>query len=179
MTAIKEYVIVVDEQDNEIKTAEKLAAHQLGLLHRAFSIFIFRQHPHTKELELLLQRRAANKYHSALLWTNTCCSHPRPGEEIKSAGERRLKEEFGFTVTLHNLGYFHYQAHFSNGLTENEIDYVLIGYIDSAIILQPDPAEIHEYQWITIPDLQEALANKPAEFTPWFEKAVNIVLKNS
>jgi isopentenyl-diphosphate delta-isomerase len=179
MTAIKEYVIVVDEQDNEIETAEKLTAHQLGFLHRAFSIFIFRQHPHTKELELLLQRRAANKYHSALLWTNTCCSHPRPGEDVKSAGERRLKEEFGFSTSLDNLGYFHYQAHFSNGLIENEIDHVLIGYIDPAITPQPDSAEIHEYQWITIPDLQQALAKKPEQFTAWFEKALNIILKNN
>src|SRR3990167_1504236 len=108
-------VILVDENDTAIGTAEKLAAHEQNLLHRAFSIFIFRDSP---QRELLLQQRALGKYHSPGLWTNTCCSHPRPGEAILEAGKRRLQEELGLTSELSDLGWFHYNAHFPNGLSE-------------------------------------------------------------
>src|SRR3989338_4869056 len=123
MTAT-EYVILVDDHDQEIGYAEKLSAHKKNLLHRAFSVFIFRKQP---RLELLLQQRALKKYHSAGLWTNTCCSHPRPGENIMQAAERRLYEELTIKTPLQDLGWFHYNAHFQNALSENEIDHVLLG----------------------------------------------------
>ncbi len=110
-----EQVILVDEQDRDIGVAEKLLAHQKNLLHRAFSVFIFRQSPGS-HLELLLQQRALHKYHSGGLWTNTCCSHPRPGETVIEAGQRRLREELGVVTPLADNGWFQYNAHFSNGL---------------------------------------------------------------
>lgn len=172
MTATTEYVIVVDENDKEIQLVEKLLAHQQGLLHRAFSIFIFRTHPETQTVELLLQQRASNKYHSPLLWTNTCCSHPRQSENIIAAGQRRLKEELGIDTTLSQMGSFHYTAHFTNGLCENEIDHVLIGHIEANTSINYDPQEIHHYRWITMTDLQQELANHPEQFTPWLTKAL-------
>ena len=175
MTAIKEYVIVVDEQDKEMGQVEKLLAHQLGLLHRAFSVFIFRRPPETQQIELLLQQRAANKYHSPLLWTNTCCSHPRAGEDILSAGERRLKEEMGIEAPLNNIGRFQYKAYFPNGLIENEMDYVLIGQVDFDTRIEPNPLEIHDYRWMPPTDIRDTLAAHPEQFTPWFEKALMMV----
>ena len=169
-----EYVILVDEEDKEIGLAEKLLAHQKNLLHRAFSVFIFRKTP---QLELLLQQRALHKYHSPGLWTNTCCSHPRSQESVIAAGERRLQEELGFMTTLNNLGCFHYNAHFSNGLSENEIDHVLIGTVPADIVIKPNKDEIHAYRWMTLNDLQQALKMHPEAFTPWLEKALDIVLK--
>lgn len=171
MTAT-EYVVLVDENDQEIGTAEKLSAHEKNLRHRAFSIFIFRQN---NELELLLQQRALGKYHSPGLWTNTCCSHPRSGEEVIAAGSRRLKEEMGITAELKDLGWFHYIAHFPNGLTENEIDHVLIGMISTNTKINPDPNEANAYRWITLPDLERELADKPEQFTPWLSKALAVV----
>src|SRR5579883_2704792 len=154
-----ESVILVDTHDQEIGQAEKLEAHKKNLLHRAFSIFIFRHHEAT--LELLLQQRAFHKYHSPGLWTNTCCSHPRPGEEVIAAGERRLEEEFGFTTRLKNVGWFHYNVHFPNGLAENEIDHVLIGVITPTIQLTPNPEEIATYRWVNISNLQQELLAHP------------------
>jgi isopentenyl-diphosphate delta-isomerase len=172
MTATTEYVILVDEEDRVIQLAEKLTAHQQGLLHRAFSVFIFRRDPNTHETELLLQQRALNKYHSPLLWTNTCCSHPRPGETVIEAAHRRLTEELGFTATLKNLGWFRYQAHFPNNLCENELDYVLTGYVDHTIRVYHNPKEIHAYRWITLSHLHKELAEQPEQFTSWFAKAL-------
>lgn len=168
-----ERVILVNEQDKEIATAEKLVAHEQNLLHRAFSVFIFRQY---NELEILLQQRALNKYHSPGLWTNTCCSHPRPNESVIAAGERRLKEEFGFTVPLKQLSSFHYNAHFPNGLSENEIDHVLIGILDDTTRVKPNSAEIHAFRWITPADLKAEIAAHPEQFTPWLAQALEIAL---
>ena len=168
------HVILVNEQDIEIGIAEKLAAHQQGLLHRAFSIFIFRTHPQ-KGVELLLQQRASTKYHSPDLWTNTCCSHPSPGENLLQAAIRRLKEEFNLAIPeLHDIGQFSYIAHFNNGLIENELDHVLIGrYKDEGF--SPNPEEIQAYRWVTLADLKKEIAQKPEQFTPWLEKALEIV----
>jgi isopentenyl-diphosphate delta-isomerase type 1 len=166
-----EHVILVDENDKEIGIAEKIQAHRDSLRHRAFSAFIFREHV---ERELLLQQRADGKYHSAGLWTNTCCSHPRPGEDIIQAGQRRLLEEMGISAKLTSLGWFHYIAHFDNGLTENEIDYVLIGTIASDEIT-PNPAEAKAHRWITIADLTQELRATPERFTPWLLQALDIV----
>lgn len=168
-----EYVILVDEKDNEIGIEEKLAAHQKNLLHRAFSIFVFRHHG---QLELLLQQRAFEKYHSPGLWTNTCCSHPRPQEAIVAAGERRLEEEFGFSLPLKNIGWFHYNAHFPNGLSENEIDHVLVGMLPENVTIKPNPKEIHAYRWITIEGLQKELREHPEQFTPWLEGALELAV---
>lgn len=165
-------VILVDERDQEIGTSEKLLAHQQNLLHRAFSIFIFRHNP---QPQLLLQQRALHKYHSPGLWTNTCCSHPRPNESILAAGRRRLLEELGIATTLKNLGWFHYNARFTNGLSENEIDHVLVGHVPAEITITPSAAEIHTYRWITLPDLEEELAAHAQRFTAWFKQAWDVV----
>lgn len=170
MTAT-EHVILVDNQDREIGVAEKLEAHRNNLCHRAFSVFILRNQP---ELQILLQKRAALKYHSPNLWTNTCCSHPRPGEDIIAAGQRRLFEEIGINVPLSSLGWFHYIAHFENGLVENEIDYVLVGFINHDAIA-PNPAEVQSTRWINLPELENELAKHPEQFTPWFLQALAMV----
>jgi len=168
--AATEQVILVDENDNPTGTAEKLQAHREGLCHRAFSVFIF-----CNGL-LLLQQRAKEKYHSPGLWTNTCCSHPRPGEEIVSAGQRRLQEEMGLQVALAAVGRFHYIAHFNNGLIENEVDHVLIGTINQQIII-PNSTEVAAYRWISIAELQKELNDTPQIFTPWLKYALEIVEK--
>lgn len=169
----QEHVILVDDCDTEIGAAEKLAAHQENRLHRAFSIFIFREN---NGLELLLQQRALSKYHSPGLWTNTCCSHPRPGETILEAGERRLKEELGFSTPLKQLGWFHYNAHFPNGLSENEIDHVLIGMLPPDVTPHPHPDEIHAWRWITPAALKHEMALHPGHFTPWLAQALDLCL---
>lgn len=169
MTAT-EHVILVDAYDNEIGQAEKLEAHQKNLLHRAFSIFIFRNDQYD---EVLLQQRALHKYHSPGLWSNTCCSHPRPGESVLAAGQRRLHEELGFTTPLRSTGSFIYNVHFDNGLAEHELDHVLIGVIgDNTPTINPD--EIHDLRWIKLDALVAELAQHPDHFTPWFQQALKI-----
>ncbi len=172
MTAT-DLVILVDQNDTPLGTAEKLAAHQAGLCHRAFSVFIFRKQPN---LELLLQQRAKEKYHSPGLWTNTCCSHPRPGETILEAATRRLKEEMGIETELNWVGKFHYVAHFANDLTENEVDHVLIGVLGDEHF-QVNSAEVQDYRWVGIEDLKKELAATPEQFTPWFKQALDIAEK--
>ncbi len=172
MTA-PEHIILVDEHDHETGIIEKMTAHEQNLLHRAFSIFIFHQF---NGLNILLQQRALHKYHSPGLWTNTCCSHPRPNETVLAAGARRLNEEFGFTVPLRQLGWFHYNAHFPNGLSENEIDHVLIGEITDLTLIQPNPQEINAYRWISPAQLRQEIRELPEQFTPWLEQALEIAL---
>ena len=171
MTAT-EYIVLVDADDRETGTAEKLAAHQHNQLHRAFSVFIFRNKPC---LELLLQQRAQKKYHCGGLWTNTCCSHPHPGENIIAAGMRRLEQELGFNAPLRDLGWFHYNAHFANGLSENEIDHVLIGEVDETVEPQANPEEVQALRWVTIEALEQELAATPERFTPWLGQALEII----
>ena len=173
MTAT-EYVVLVDEQDREVGQSEKLSAHQNNLLHRAFSVFIF---SNTPEKKILLQQRALHKYHSAGLWTNACCSHPRPGETVIEGGERRLFEELGIKTSLSDRGWFYYNAHFTNGLSEHEIDHVLIGYVDETSRIQPHPEEIHAYRWITLEDLEAELKSHPAHFTAWFKEALQLAVQ--
>lgn len=170
MTAT-EYIVLVNESNQEIGTIEKLAAHTQNQLHRAFSVFIFRRSP---RLEILLQQRAQEKYHCGGLWTNTCCSHPHPGESILAAGKRRLQQELGFSAELTDLGWFHYNAHFSNGLSENEIDHVLIGEVDHLLTPVPAEDEVAAYRWIAITDLEAELAKHPEHFTPWLKPALAI-----
>jgi isopentenyl-diphosphate delta-isomerase len=167
MAAI-DHVILVDQDDSAIGTTEKLHAHQAGLCHRAFSVFIFCHH------QILLQQRAAEKYHSPHLWTNTCCSHPYPGEDIIAAGRRRLQQEMGIDTPLKNIGSFHYIAHFDNGLIENEIDHVLVGSIDDTVCV-PNPQEVQAYRWISPSDLQRELNTHPSLFTPWLSPALALL----
>jgi isopentenyl-diphosphate delta-isomerase type 1 len=172
MAAI-EQVILVDEFDQPHGTAEKLQAHREGLCHRAFSVFLYKN---THTIELLIQQRAKEKYHSPNLWTNTCCSHPRPGENTLAAAERRLFEELGLKVPLKTIGSFHYIAHFDNGLTENELDHVIIGeFIDEKI--EANPHEVQDTRWVSITDLQQELDIHPERFTPWLGRVLEMVAR--
>ena len=155
-------VILVDALDQPIGTMEKMEAHRKGLLHRAFSVFVFN---HKKEL--LLQQRALEKYHSGGLWTNTCCSHPAPGETPEMAGERRLHEEMGFSTPLKKRFAFEYRVALDNELTEHELDHVLTGTFDGDII--PNPEEVMAYRWVTADQLKQELREHPEHFTAWLK----------
>ena len=144
---MEEQVILVDKNDNQLGLMPKMEAHEKAVLHRAFSVFIF-----NKKGELMLQQRAAHKYHSPLLWTNTCCSHQRNGETNLEAGKRRLQEEMGFVTSLSEVFSFIYKAPFDNGLTEHELDHVLIGYFDNRPIINKDEAE--DYKWMLLEDVK-------------------------
>ena len=161
-----DYVILVDEQDNEIGVMEKLRAHELGKLHRAFSVFIFND-----KKELLLQQRAINKYHSGGLWTNTCCSHPSPNETIKDAAIRRLYEEMGMTCDLKIINNFIYKTEFENGLIEHEFDYILTGISNSTP--QINKTEVESYKWQQISEIQNDINLNPNQFTTWFKIAIH------
>ena len=164
----QEYVILVDESDNEIGVMEKLQAHQEGLLHRAFSIFIF-----NSKNELLLQQRALTKYHSAGLWANTCCSHPRPNETIKDSANRRLHEEMGMSCDLNIKTNFIYTTQFENGLTENELDYVLVGFTNQNPIINIE--EVESYKWQSISDIKTDVIANPQHYASWFKIALERV----
>jgi isopentenyl-diphosphate delta-isomerase len=157
-------VILVDENDVPTGTMEKMEVHEKALLHRAFSVFIF-----NSEGEMLLQQRAATKYHSPMLWTNTCCSHPAPGQDITYAAAKRLKEEMGFTTQLEKAFEFIYKAPFDNGLTEYEYDHVFIGVYDGAII--PDVDEVNWYQYQSTEIIQSDLQLYPEKYSEWFKIA--------
>lgn len=159
----EEQVILVDGSDQEVGNAEKLFAHQKGLLHRAISVFIF-----NSKGEWLLQKRAVNKYHSGGLWTNTCCSHPRTGEETSLAAHRRLKEEMGIECELKFLFSFRYRAEVGNDLIEHELDHVYAGASDA--IPHPDPEEVSEWKYFTTEEIAKKLQNEPEKFTKWFVK---------
>ncbi len=157
-----EYVVLVDEEDNEVGQMEKLQAHLEGRLHRAISVFIFNARG-----ELLLQQRAAGKYHSGSLWTNTCCSHPRPGELVLDAANRRLFEEMGLACELKEVFSFVYRAELDNGITEHELDHVFIGVSD--IIPVPDPEEVRLWRYMAVGALEKDIAAHPASYTEWFK----------
>lgn len=159
---MEEQVILVDEQDRAIGTMEKLAAHREGLLHRAISVFIF-----DDQGRLLLQQRAAHKYHTANLWTNTCCSHPMPGENVLDAAHRRLREEMGMEADLSFAFAFQYRAAFDNGLTEHEVDHVFIGHSSHPPI--PNPAEVADYRWLNQSDIEHDVNAHPDAYTAWFK----------
>ena len=158
----EEQVILVNENDEQIGLMPKMEAHEKAILHRAFSVFIFNSNN-----ELMLQQRAAHKYHSPLLWTNTCCSHQRDGESNIEAGTRRLQEEMGFTTSLKETTSFIYKAPFDNGLTEHELDHVLLGYTDEAPELNPE--EVADWKWMSLPDVQQQLIDAPDSYTVWFK----------
>ncbi len=159
-------VILVNNKDQEIGIMEKLEAHQKGLLHRAFSIFIF-----NSKGELLLQKRALHKYHSPGLWTNTCCSHPKPKETNIEAANRRLKEEMGLQTDLTHAFHFIYRVEFDNGLTEYELDHVFYAYSDEIPKINPD--EVHEYKYISNDELEKDMDLNPGIYTEWFKLCYN------
>lgn len=164
------YVILVNENDEQVGVMEKLLAHQKGLLHRAFSVFIVNSHN-----QLLLQQRALTKYHSPGLWTNACCSHPAPGETTLKAARKRLVEEMGFDCPLFEIDAFQYRTDFDNGLVEHEFDHVLIGTYDGDIIVNPE--EVADYKWISFKDLDNLLVTEKEKFTFWFHLAYPLVKK--
>ena len=159
---MEEKVILVNEKDEPIGLMGKMEAHEKGLLHRAFSVFIF-----NSKQEVLLQQRAACKYHSPNLWTNTCCSHPRAGETNQQAGERRLQEEMGLQVPLREVFSFIYKAPFDNGLTEHEYDHVLVGYSDAQP--QINPEEVASWKWLSLEAIKEDILQAPEQYTAWFK----------
>ncbi|MFZ4798174.1 MAG: isopentenyl-diphosphate Delta-isomerase [Bacteroidia bacterium] len=157
-----EYVILVDENDQEIGKMEKQEAHEKALLHRAFSVFVFNE-----KNELLLQQRALTKYHSAGLWTNTCCSHPRVGETTEQAAHRRLMEEMGFDCDLTFRSKFLYKAAFDNGLTEHEFDYIFVGKFNGEISF--NLTEVKNIKWIDLEELEFDLLQNNQNYTAWFK----------
>ena len=158
----EERVILVNEKDEQIGLMPKLEAHEKALLHRAFSVFVF-----NKKNELMLQQRAAHKYHSPLLWANTCCSHQRDGETNIEAGKRRLQEEMGFVTELENTVSFIYKAPFDNGLTEHEFDHVMIGNYEEAPVINLD--EVAAWKWMPLEDVKNDMLERPEIYTEWFK----------
>jgi isopentenyl-diphosphate Delta-isomerase len=157
-------VILVDEKDQPIGTMEKMEVHQKALLHRAFSVFIFNDRG-----EMLLQKRAANKYHSAGLWTNACCSHPSPGTGTLQAARERLQEEMGFSTMLEKVFDFIYKAAYDNGLTEYEFDHVLVGTYVGEII--PNPDEVADFCFKPLAEIKDSLQSHSNKYTAWFKIA--------
>ncbi len=159
---MEEKVILVDENDNPIGLMPKMQAHEEAKLHRAFSVFVFND-----KNEMMLQQRAAHKYHSPLLWTNTCCSHQRDGENNIEAGKRRLQEEMGFCTELKELFSFIYKAPFDNGLTEHEFDHVMIGYYNNPPKINKE--EVENWKWMSTEEVKNDINKHPELYTEWFK----------
>jgi isopentenyl-diphosphate delta-isomerase len=155
-------VVLVNEHDDEVGLMPKLEAHEKGLLHRAFSVFVF-----NSDGNLLLQKRADSKYHSAGLWSNTCCSHPYPGEEVMAGATRRLKEEMGFTADLKFIYSFIYKAALENSLTEHELDHVFFAISDLKPV--PNPEEVSDYKYVSPRALAKDLKTNPGAYTEWLK----------
>lgn len=168
VSAITAQLILVDEQDRPLGTCEKMEAHQKGLLHRAFSIFVF-----NPQGQMLLQQRALDKYHSGGCWTNACCSHPFPTEENHQAALRRLQEEMGFTTPLTKVFDFCYRAELENGLIEHEFDHVFVGIYEGPVSINRNEAMDYCYQ--SMPEIEENIALFPSRYTPWFRIAFSRV----
>ena len=190
---MEDKLILVDEQDREIGSCGKLEAHEKGLLHRAFSIFVFRRalldNPdgtRTFHTQLLIQQRAEGKYHSAGLWANSCCSHPRVGESLEEATARRLPEETGYSVEdleaadgehLEEKGAFLYKAEFDNGLTEHEFDHVFVGWLKEDRLDRlplPDPEEASEMKFVDVEEIMQDVLKNPGRYAAWFMPALLI-----
>ncbi len=168
-----EKVVLVDKKDNPVGTMEKMEAHKKGLLHRAFSVFVFND-----KNELMLQQRALGKYHSPGLWSNTCCSHPGPDEDVLDAGHRRLVEEMGFDCELDEVFGFIYHASLDKGMIEHEFDHVLIGTFNGIPKINRD--EVENWKWINIDDLSVDIIENSQNYTVWFrivyERVKEIIL---
>lgn len=160
-----EEVILVNEKDEEVGTLEKMQAHREGLLHRAFSVFILND-----QGEMLIHKRANSKYHSGGLWTNACCSHPKPNEDTTAAAARRLMEEMGISCELKHSFSFLYKAHLDNELTEHEFDHVYIGMFSENP--NPNSEEVEDWKYISIAQLQNEVTENPGNFTEWFKIAL-------
>jgi isopentenyl-diphosphate Delta-isomerase len=161
---MEDKVILVNEEDEQTGIEGKEEVHKRGLLHRAFSVFIF-----NRKGEMLLQQRNTHKYHSGGLWSNTCCSHPKPGEEVAAAALRRLKEEMGFETSLEKIFDFVYRIEFENGLTEHEFDHVFAGEYDGKVM--PSEEEVKDYCYKKMDEIRTLLQTQPSEFTQWFRLA--------
>jgi isopentenyl-diphosphate delta-isomerase len=162
---IEDIIVLVNENDENIGSIGKLEAHQKGLLHRAFSIIVW-----NNQNQILIHQRAFGKYHSEGLWTNTCCSHPKMGETVIEAAHRRLKEEMGFDCQLEQKFHFIYKVELENQLIENELDHVLIGEFNENP--SPNPDEVNDYRWISLPELKKEIDEKPTTFTFWFKEII-------
>lgn len=165
-----EYITAVDKDDREIKLIEKLEAHEKGILHRAFSIFIF-----NSKKELLLQKRHSGKYHSSGLWSNTCCSHPRYGEDLCESAYRRLREEMGISCEINEIFSFVYTAKLEKNLIENEYDHVFIGYFDGEVT--PDENEAEDFKWADINSIKLDILENPHKYTFWFKLVFDRVVE--
>ena len=172
---IKDKVVLVDinghdltNQEGQVSTMGKIEAHLRGLLHRAVSVFIFNDN-----FELLLQKRASDKYHSPNMWSNTCCTHPLPGEAPLITAQRRLNEEMHLRTSLTEVFTFLYKADVGNGLIENEFDHVFFGASNNSP--NPDPDEVSDWNWITIEELKQELLINPTKFSPWLRRCFNRV----
>lgn len=159
-------VVLVDKNDKQVGVEEKITAHRKGLLHRAFSIFIF-----DSKGRLLIQKRSASKYHSSNLWSNTCCSHPRPGESTEIAARRRLQEEMGINVELQLVFHFTYFAELGNGLFESELDHVFRGSFDDCPT--PDLSEVSDWKWVDMEYLRQDIQDQPDRYTYWLKIIIN------
>lgn len=164
---MEERVVLVDKNDVILGEMGKLEAHVEGVLHRAFSIFVF-----DDQGQVLIHQRAFGKYHSPGLWTNTCCSHPRPNESWEAACERKLMQEMGFVTEVKEIGNFIYRAEFDNGLTEHELDHVFVGRYVGEVL--PNPEEVENFAWLSIDALNKWIEESPDDFTVWFK----IILKD-
>ena len=167
---MEERVILVDESDREIGSEDKLEAHRQGKLHRAFSIFVF-----NPDGQILLQKRSTKKYHSDGLWTNTCCSHPRPGEPIDEEVQRKLKQEMGFQCDLQWIFNFTYKVQFKNSLIEHELDHVFIGRYDGSP--QPNPDEVDDWKWMDLEALINDVKVNPEIYSYWLKICIDQVLE--
>lgn len=161
-TLNKETIILVDKQDQEVGYMEKHEAHRKGLLHRAFSVFIFND-----KNELMLHQRASGKYHSGGLWTNTCCSHPRIGESVEDAANRRLHEEMGFECPLEFQFSFIYRSELNNNMVEHEYDHVFFGYYNQDPV--PNPEEVQDWGFKSMDSIALELKEQPDKYTAWFK----------
>ncbi len=172
----KDCVVLVDENDEVLGEMEKLEAHEKGLLHRAFSVFIF----NTKG-QMLLQQRAASKYHSPNLWTNACCSHPRLGESYEEGAHRRLQEELNIDTPLKHLFQFTYKSEVGEGLYEHELDHVFLGNFEGEIDFNPE--EVQALKWMSVNELSQDISANRENYTVWFQiifdKFLNFFLDES
>jgi isopentenyl-diphosphate delta-isomerase len=161
-------VVLVDENDKELGLEEKLEAHKKGKLHRAFSVFVF-----NSKKELLMQKRASEKYHSSGVWTNTCCSHPGKGEDVKKEAEKRLKEEMGFSCNLEKKFGFIYRAVLDNSFIEHEYDYVFFGKYDKNP--NPNKSEVDDWRWVSLKELKRDIEKNPKKYSPWLRIIIDDV----
>jgi isopentenyl-diphosphate Delta-isomerase len=167
-----EKVVLVDEDDNPTGTMEKMEAHEKGLLHRAFSVFIFNNNG-----DMLLQQRAFSKYHSGGLWTNTCCSHPREGEATIEAAHRRLQEEMGFDCEIKKAFDFIYKKELDKGLTEHELDHVFIGEFEGEFRFNPE--EVNAVAYVPVQEVLDQVVRNPQKYTEWFKICLSEVIKRT